>query len=193
MRFRSKSCIFYFLIGVILGPCRGICSRVPLSETAPLILSKVTPSEDSEKKISKQDIAKFIPLDLKPSGDSSLIANRIADQSLNSWLNSSEAQSISLVRTAKNVEETMKTEVAFTSRGEKEINHRVLFQYQPFQSLANIRYKGLLSAEVNHCLSQETTELKVSETILQDKELSIQYLTGDHIGSRSMIGLGWRW
>lgn len=193
LQLMSLGRVFYCIwvcLSVVLGPCRGHCSRVPYSETEPLVFPKEIRQKSSEIPIDTQ---KYIPINMKPSKDSSLIAGQIADQSFNTWLNSPQAQSYSFVQTAKEIEDGLKTEIVLSKNQSSQNPHRVSLQYQPFQSIANIRYQGFLSAEVNRYLSEDTTEFKLSDQILQNKELIVQYQTGAHIGSTSSIGLGWRW
>lgn len=123
----------------------------------------------------KIDASKFIPLDLKPSQDSSLVFSRLADKSMQTMFNSVEFRQSAIGSASIAVQESLKTEMAIPSKKPNAVEHRVRFDVQAFQSLAQIRYSGYTNAAVKYFAANEKLAVELSEKLTPTNELILSH------------------
>lgn len=123
----------------------------------------------------KVDASKFIPLDMQPCHDSSLVFARMADKSMQTMFNSVEFRQSSLGAATVAVEESLKTEVSVKKASPSSIEHKVRFDVQAFQSLAQIRYSGYANAAVKYFVGNEKLSLELSEKMSSRSDLILSH------------------
>lgn len=174
---------------LILVSFSGTCwAKVDLRTTKPLIIpeDKVTP------KITKEDVAKFIPLDIKSHESTSSIMTRIADRGFNMWFNSPIVKNSLLGRAVEETQEKLKTDVVVPAATPRGISHKFSFRVEAFQALAKIEYTGWVKAAVNYDAKASVTDIQLKDKVLNNKDLVVSHKADKEQGL-SMIGLAWSW
>lgn len=123
----------------------------------------------------KIDASKFIPLDLSPSKDSSMVFSRMADKSMQTMFNSVEFRQSSLGAATIAVQESLKTEVAVKKSKFSSIEHKVRFDVQAFQTLAQLRYSGVTNAAVKYFAASEKLSVELAEKISANNDLILSH------------------
>ncbi|WII72241.1 hypothetical protein QJS83_17395 [Bdellovibrio sp. 22V] len=169
-----------------LGFTCACWGKVDIRTTKRLIIPKdtVTP------KLTKEDVAKVIPLDIKEGDSTGQVMNRIADRSFNLWFNSSAVKSSAIGRLAEETQEKLKTDVVVPASTAKGISHKFSFRIEAFQALAKIEYTGWLKAAVNYDAKSSETNIFFKEKVLENKDLIVSH-KADKTQGLSMVGLAW--
>lgn len=162
---------------------------VELSSTQPL---RSIPVDTVTPKISTKDVALFIPTDLKPTKDSSLVANKIADRSISYLMNNSAMKDASLMKSATSLQEKMKADVEIPSSGPEGVTHRFTMKYEIFQALAKFEYVGWLKAALNYDAKASCTDITIQEKIFNNKNLYLKQKVSS-VESQSSLGISWAW
>ncbi len=171
---------------LILSPLAG--ARVDISTTKPLVI----PEDNVTPKMTKADVAKVIPLDLK-RGDSEIkVLNRIADRTVNLWFKSEAMKSTRIVRLAEETQEKLKADVVVPASSKDGVSHKFSFKVEAFQTLAKLEYSGWLQGSVNYDIGAEATNIEIKEKVLKNKNLSISHKANSR-QNLSMVGLAWSW
>lgn len=123
----------------------------------------------------KIDASKFIPLDLVPSKDSSMVFSRMADKSMQTMFNSVEFRQSSIGTATIAVQESLKTEVSVKKTKPSAVEHRIKFDVQAFQTLAQVRYSGVTNAALKYFAATEKLSLEVAEKISTNNDLILSH------------------
>ncbi len=152
----------------------------------------VFPVDRFTSRFTQADMIKIVPTNLNPSSDASSILSVIADRGVSYWLNSEEMKNTPLVRTTKEVQEKLKTDVVLKGTQKNQIDHKFTMRYEAFQAMAKVEYQGWFKASVDYKPAEEQTQVSIHEKVFNNKELHFQQ-SFKKTESTSMIGLGWRW
>lgn len=180
------------IILVIIGFYeKGECQKsIDLSSTQPITIPDFYYSQVNQ--ISSKDVEEIIPMDMEPTSNSSEVATRIADRSLQVWART-VGKDVSLVKVAKNVERQLKADVDLSSGSQPDdLHHRVKLNVKAFQTLAEIEYSGWTTALINYNFSRQKSLVKLSEKILSNKDLFVMG-ESDQVQTVSSVGLSWKW
>jgi hypothetical protein len=120
---------------------------------------------------AKFNMADVIPMNMQPSNDSTLVFTQVADRSLSSFFNSKEVRESSFGRTATEVEQKMKQEVILGGGDSKSIQHKLNFNIQAFQTLAQIQYTGFTNAALRYNLTGKKLALEVFEKVAKNQDI----------------------
>lgn len=140
-------------------------------------------------------VSDFIPTNMKPSRDSGYVMSVIADRSMNTILNQPQFRESSLGRTANKVEKSLNQEVTFGGdKAKNEIQHKLNFQVQAFQSQAQIKYEGFTNAAVLYRAVNSAVTFEVFDklpTVRQQQVVLSHELRPDEKISR--LSVRWDW
>lgn len=151
----------------------------------------VIPVDNVTPKVTADDVALFIPTDIGPTSDSSLIVTKIADKSVNYVLNNSRIKDSTIVKTANLVQGKMSTNIVIAPSAPGKVSHQFTMKYELFQSLAKIEYSGWLRAAFNYDAKASATDLRLSEKIF-NKDMYLSQKVSS-LETQSMVGLSWGW
>lgn len=122
------------------------------------------------------DPAEMIPLDLSPTSDQSQVLSRVADRSMNSFLNSKIVRETYLVKTATEVEKKMNQEIVIGSgSGPESVQHKLNFNMQAFQATAKVEYSGLTNAAIKYKVDESKLALEIFEKVSSSKDLMVSH------------------
>lgn len=182
-----RKCSF-LLAAFILVPASLCWAKVSIRNTKPLVI----PIDRFTPKITKEDVAKVIPLDVTPEDSTSKVMSRIADRSFNLWFNSSAVKNSRFGRMAEETQEKLKTDVVVPAESPNGISHKISVRIEAFQAMAKMEYRGWLNAGINYDAKSSETNIEVNEEILDDKKLVVSHKVSKSEGL-SMVGVGWSW
>ncbi|KYG67060.1 hypothetical protein AZI86_08590 [Bdellovibrio bacteriovorus] len=161
-------------------------AKVALKSTKRLII----PVDNVTPKITSEDVAKVIPLDLKEGDSQGTVFGRIADRGFSLWFNSSFVKSSALGQMAERTQEKLKTDVVVPAGTPNGVSHKFSFRVEAFQALAKLEYSGWLKASVNYDAKASCTDILFKEKVLENKDLVVSHKVSKEEGL-SMVGLGW--
>lgn len=167
----------------------GACwAKVDLRTTKPLVIpeDKVTP------KITKEDVAKIIPLDIQSNESTGSVMSRIADRGFNMWFNSPVIKNSLLGRAVEETQEKLKTDVVVPAATPRGVSHKFSFRVEAFQALAKVEYSGWVKAAVNYDAKASATDIQFKDKVMNNKDLVVSHKANKEQGL-SMIGLAWSW
>lgn len=135
------------------------------------------------------DASSIIPIDMQPSTDQNLVFAQVADRSMNTLLNSETVRQSTVGRAATTVEQKMKQEVVFGG-DRKSVQHKLNFNVQAFQALAQIQYTGYTNAAIKYKIAAAQLDLEVYEKFSGNRDLVLSHsITRDN----RLSGLSMRW
>lgn len=142
------------------------------------------PVDNVTRKLTYDDMKKVMPYnELKSMQGKDSAVKLVADRSLRYWMENTEIKNNQLIRKANEVNQSMRAEVAVSQ-------HRFTLQYEPFQSIAQIRYSGWLTANLNYYSRDAYGDILLSQKIFQTTDLIIQKIISA-ADSTSIVQLGW--
>lgn len=174
---------FLFLALGISCPCMA---KVNIKTTKRLII----PVDNVTPKITSEDVAKIVPLDLKDGDSASTVFTRIADRGISMWFNSPFMKSSAIGQMAERTQEKLKTDVVVPADNPDGVSHKFSFRVEAMQALAKIEYTGWLKGSINYDAKASCTDILFKEQVLQNKELIVSHKADKHEGL-SMVGLAW--
>lgn len=124
------------------------------------------------------DILLIIPLDMQPTNDSNAVMARVADRSLTSFLNSPSVRQSTVGQAATTVEQKMKQEVIIGDDDAKSVQHKLNFNVQAFQALAQIQYTGYTNAAIRYKIAESKVAVEMFEKIYGDRDLVFSHTMG---------------
>jgi hypothetical protein len=123
------------------------------------------------------DMAELIPMDMQPSNNSTQVFTRVADRSLTTFLKSEAVRESTLGQTATAVQQKMKQEVVLGdgSGDPKAVQHKLNFNLQAFQAMAQVEYSGLTNAALKYKIAENKIALEVFEKISNNKDFVVSH------------------
>jgi hypothetical protein len=134
----------------------------------------------------------FIPLNIKPTTNSKFLINRIADQSLQSWLKGSNIKNNYLGKTANRLQNSFQGNLRFSADRFTGTEHRLNFTYLAFQNIASLQYTGLLSANLKYHSDQEKMDMEFSKKLNTKYDLILNRVS-DRYQKLQTLSLRWQW
>jgi hypothetical protein len=134
----------------------------------------------------------FIPLNIKPTTNSKFLINRIADQSLQSWLKGSNVKNNYLGKAANRLQNSFQGNLRFSADRFTGKEHRFNFTYLAFQNIAALQYSGLVSANVKYHSDQEKMDMEFSKKLNSDYDLIINRVS-DRYQKLQTLSVRWQW
>ncbi len=179
------------LLGLLLYA--SMASATLRFETTELLEIPSFPAEKSL--ISEAEMQRIMPVGMGPTDQISPVANRIADNTLRYWAETT-GKDTPLVKTARSVEKKMQTGVDFQTTSFTDnattTNHSLRLNLKAFESIAEIKYSGLTSAEVNYNFRDQISQIKITEKLLFSKEVTVCQEINP-LERVSSIGMTWGW
>ena len=121
------------------------------------------------------DMAQVIPLNMQPSDSSSQVFSQVADKGFSSLFASERFRSSGLGRMTTEAQEKMQTEVVLggsaDENGKASTQHKLNFNVQAFQGLAQMQYSGYTEAAVKYKIAQSEVDFEISEKMGGHKNL----------------------
>lgn len=152
----------------------------------------IIPEDTVTPKITSEDVAKVVPLDIKKEDSTSSVLSRIADRGFNLWFNSAFIKNSALGRVVQETQEKLKTDVVVPASNSEGVSHKFSFRIEAFQALAKMEYSGWLNAAINYDAKDAETDIQLKEKVLDNKDLIVSHKANKEQGL-SMIGLAWSW
>lgn len=135
------------------------------------------------------DVTQLIPMDLSPTRDSSEVFSRVADKSATTYFNSPAVRATSLGQSATSVEKSLKQEIIFGRN--PSVQHKLNFNFQAFQSLAQMQYSGITNAAVKYKANESKLALEIFEKLRGGKDLVLSH-TISPADRVSQVSLRWK-
>lgn len=139
--------------------------REPNSVSAQRVLvgSPLAENERISKELKKQQIQteKYIPLNLDPEKDKDSVFIKMADRTLNTFLNTEAFKRSSLGSKALEMQEQFKTEMNIQS---KKVTHRLTSEVLAFEGKAKMSYRGFFNVDLTTSAFGET-QFKIYENL----------------------------
>lgn len=136
------------------------------------------------------DMTQMIPLDMRPSDDSSQVFSQVADRTMTSILNSEAVRGSTLGRAATEVENQMKAQVVMGGNSPESIQHKLNFNMQAFQATAQVQYTGFTNANLKYKVTERKLGLEVFEHMTGNKDLVVSH-TITSLDRLSEVSLRW--
>jgi hypothetical protein len=145
-----------------------------------------------QNQLRSEDVAKVIPSNMAPTNNSGLVAGRIIDQSVSTWFNSDAVRATSFGRTAHGIEKSLQGDVKLGGSSPQSIQHKLRFQVKAAQTQAQVLYSGLTNAKFTYFLTQNKSDLELSEPmpVLNTNVVYNHTTTPDD--RREMLSLRWK-
>ena len=143
--------------------------------------------------IRSEDISRIIPTDLRPTNDGGVVASRIGERGINAWLNSPSMKNTGIVKGAQSLERNMASDVAIGGDEPDSIKHSFKFGVKAEQSKAQLKYAGLMNANVSYQVAASTFNVEVREPVaLLQTDLVFNHInTRDD--QRDVLSVRWNW
>lgn len=138
----------------------------------------------------KVNVEKFIPADLAPTEDLSVVTRKIVDKSLGVLFSSENFRKSQLGQISESVKENLKTDVTVKSENSK-IEHRFKGELLALQSQAKFNYTGYFNADLTVDPLKHAYDMKFKESFA-NKDLYYQYqITPEQLYRE--VGIAWSW
>jgi hypothetical protein len=173
---------------IIIAVFQTAQAKLDISNTQPMNLPNRAPASEE---ITAKDVEKVIPTDIKEHQDMNAVAARIADRSLQSWMNSPAVKGSALGQTADTVQKNMATEVTVKSDEPEAVEHKVTMQLLALQAAAKVQYSGWMNAVFNYDARAAQSMIEFSEKVF-NKDLFVNH-TSSSKEDVSSIGIKWGW
>lgn len=124
------------------------------------------------------DMSMIIPMDMQPSSDSSFVMAQVADRSVTSFLNSPAVRESSVGHAATAVEQKMRQEVVFGAADPKSVQHKLNFNLQAFQALAQVQYSGFTNAAIKYRIAESKVAVEMFERFSGNRDVVLSHTMG---------------
>ncbi len=125
------------------------------------------------------------------------VGKKIMDHTFKNFAKGKFTPNASIFRTVKNVEESMKYDITFAKENANDIEHKINLQYQPFQNMAKMKYRGFLQANLEYYFSDAKLECSIEKDLTKDTLLAVTYgndsISPNSDDSMSMLLMRWEW
>jgi hypothetical protein len=136
------------------------------------------------------DASSIIPIDMVAPNDQNLLFAQVADRSMNSFLNSEAVRGSTVGQAATTVEQKMKQEVVFGGESSASIQHKLNFNVQAFQALAQVQYTGYTNAAIKYKIASAQLDVEVFEKFSGNRDLVFSHtITKEN----RISGMSMRW
>lgn len=152
-------------------------------------LKSINPIQE-QKKITNDDVAAVIPLNLQPGQSQQDVGLRVVDHTLNRFTQGDYFRNSEFGKAASGVEKAMKTEVHFGNPQENEIQHSFNMQIQAFEQKAFLKYTGYTDIRVTYLMYNSDLNLELYENLGGSTELVVTHTMHDQL---SKAQLRWSW
>ena len=147
---------------------------------------------ESVHDIRTTDVQEVIPTDMGPSNNQGQVGSKIIDYSFNNWLNSPQMKQTSLGRTASKVEKSMQANVNL-GRTDSGVSHKVNFAMLPAQSKAQMKYSGLLDANLTYKVNNQELDFEMTRKLTAATMLVLNRTSSPYDGISERLSLRWTW
>lgn len=137
----------------------------------------------------KLEVTDIIPMDMKPTNDPLVVFTQVADRSLTSFFNSPQVRESSIGQAATAVEKKMTQEVVLGS-ADQDVQHKLNFNVQAFQTTAQIQYTGYTNASLKYNLASQNLALEVFEKVAKNQDVILTQTMSD---SDRLSQISYRW
>lgn len=144
--------------------------------------------QEMKKNEKPETYAEIIPENIESYAGSDQVVAAMADRGLSKWWNSDAVKSSAFGRRAEAVEKKMQGEVIVQS---KEIQHKLNFNFQAFQTRAKIDYSGLTNASLYYQARNSEMGLEITEKISDRQDLVVSHSV--KLEQVSQVNLRWAW
>ncbi len=141
-------------------------------------------------KITRDDVAAVIPMNLQPGQSQAEVGLRVVDHTLNRFTQGDYFRNTEFGKAATGVEKAMTTEVHFGNLEENEIQHSINMQIQAFEQKAYLKYSGFTYIRVTYLMYNSDLNLELSEKLGSSTELIVTHTMLDQL---SKAQLRWSW
>jgi len=143
-----------------------------------------------QNKITGEDVAAVIPMNLQPGQTQQEVGLRVVDHTLNRFTQGDYFRNTEFGKAASGVEKAMKTEVHFGNPEENEIKHSFNMQIQAFEQKAFVKYTGFTDIRLTYLMYNSDLNLELYENLGGTTELVVTHMMHDQL---SKAQLKWSW
>ena len=155
----------------------------------PTLPADLVQAYEDGKKMEKTDYSDFVPKDMKNDMDSRAALSKVADNTFKAWWDSS-VKDTPVGQSVDHMEKKMKQEVIL-SESSSEIQHKLNFQFLPFQTTAKMDYSGYINASLFYVARETKAGIEIFQKVFsQDLVLGHESVPGDE---RNRVSLRWTW
>ncbi len=150
-----------------------------------------------EPTFTHEDVAEIIPTQFQENETSQSVMSRILQNTANKILKSEVIANSFLMKTAKQMEDTTKVDIAIkeknnTHASEKQIEHKVNFDVQALKGLAKITYTGLIDSKIEYQATNDTLQVSLEEKLSGRSKIALTHLN-DRQQSRQLLQYQLSW
>ena len=138
---------------------------------------------------SNVELTAIIPPGIEQMNSDQAIRS-MADRGIGEWWKVSGAKESTLGKKVEKAEKAMNQEVNL-SNANSEVQHKLMFQLNAFQTRAEMKYIGFSNANVYYQASSSTVGMEISEDIFNQKLILSHELKSKE--AFSQMSLNWSW
>jgi hypothetical protein len=157
---------------------------VPADDLVNLAAPQVEPTKDLDFN-SEQDYER-----------NQKVGKKIMDHTFKNFAKGKFTPNASIFRTVKNLEESMKYDITIPKTKADDIEHKINLQYQPFQNMAKVKYRGFLQANLEYHFSDSKLECSVEKELAPEVLMALTHgndTISPNNDSVSMLMMRWEW
>jgi hypothetical protein len=158
------------------------------------------PTDELSQMGSPDDIEPVKDMDYNPELDArrnDKVGKKIMDHTFKNFAKGKFTPNAKVFRTVKNLEESMKYDITIPKTNANGIDHKINIQYQPFQNMAKIKYRGYVQANLEYFFSDAKLECSLEKDVTSDMLVAVTHgndtSSTDVSDSKSMLLLRWEW
>ena len=163
-------------------------------------LELYVPTDELVGLAEPQEIEPTKDLDYNENSDaarSEKVGKKIMDHTFKNFAKGKFTPNASIFKTVKSVEESMKYDITFAKEKPDDIEHKINLQYQPFQNMAKMKYRGFLQANLEYYFSDAKLECSIEKDLSTGALLAVTYgndsVSPNSDDSMSMLFMRWEW
>jgi hypothetical protein len=128
--------------------------------------------------IDDELVRNVIPTNMPATSDEDLVTTRIVDHSIQSILHGWLTKKTVIGKVVENIEKVTKPEIGFKSgSGPNPIEHKLEFQFEPAQQIANLRYTGFFDSNLVYTVPSDIFTVNTVKTLTTNTRVGLVYNT----------------
>ncbi len=137
------------------------------------------------------EVKNYIPLDLEPTQNTHRVTKKIVDHSVNHVV-TPYLKKTNLGKVTAKIEKKLSTQIEIKD-DDSEINHKFNVQLLALQSIAQMKYSGLVSAKLNYNLSENVYNFMIDKKLFGDTYFVYSHLVQTNTPPMDSLTLRWSW
>ncbi len=184
---RTKLTITFLICLILSAPAlanmalrgKSFSSNAPDEERVELSVNQEFVDRGRDVSLSKNDVAKVVPLDLRTTNDGNAIRDKILLHSANSIVKSEMVKNSFLFKTAQKVQKSAKVDMSIkpvkTVFRPKPIEHKFNVDVQAFKKEARLTYKGYVDSRIEYKMETDSLYFLVEEKLSDNSKIAFSH------------------